>query len=320
MTFLVLAFCLAILTMAAISALASLALRPVVRRFVSAAEPRVGTLFALRYTPTLLALLFTVLIFLPAFMRLEPRHSGERISALMIVLATACCLALLAGPIRGVLSAVATARLERRWRSRATPIHLPRSPVPAFAIDEEFPLVAVVGILRPRLYVARRVLRHCTADEMAAIVAHETAHHRRRDNLKRLILWSCPDLLSFSAATGELERAWSESCDRAADDYAARRGSRLDLAAALVKVARALDAPAPAGDLLAAFCCGGGGDITTRVRRLLNPPGSTGTQRAGGVLPVLLLGSVVTGLLLGQCLGLLVGVHDVTESIVRLLQ
>jgi peptidase M48-like protein len=317
MTFLGLAFCVALMAFAAVSVPSSLALRPVLRRAVSTAESRVGTLFALRYTPTLLALLFTGLFVLPAFLQLEPRKSGERISSMMIALAAASFLALAAGPLHGLRSALATARLERRWRRGATAISLPGAPVPAFAIDEEFPLVAVVGVLRPRLYVARRVLRNCTAPEMAAIVAHETAHHQRLDNLKRLLLCSCPDLLAFTAGAGELERAWSERCDRAADDYAARRGSGVELAAALVKVARALDAPAPAGGMLAAFCRGD--DIADRVRRLLHPP-STGTRRADRLLPILLLGSVLAGFLLGRGPDVRLAVHGLTESVVRLLQ
>ena len=320
MTFIGLAFCLALLTCAAISVLASLALRPVVRRAVSTAEPRGATLLSLRYAPTLVAFSFTGLIFLPAFVRLEPRHSGERVGALLIALAGASCVALLAGPLRGLRSTVATARVARRWRSGAASILLPGAPVPAFAIDGECPPVALIGILRPRLYVARSVLRQCTDAEMAAIVAHETAHYRRRDNLKRLLLWSCPDPLSFTAAAGDLERAWNESCDLVADDHAARRGLRLDLAAALIKAARALGAPARQRDLLAAFCCGGCDDITTRVKRLLHPVLPKGPGRAGRVLPFLLPGSVVAAFLLGQSAGLRLEVYGVAEAVVRILQ
>jgi len=317
MTFLGLALCVGILGFAAVSALASLALRPVIRSAVP--YSRTGGLFALRYTPTILAVVFTGFIVLPAFVQLEPRRSGERIGVLMIALAAASLLALLAGPLRGLRSALVTARLTRRWRSGAAPILLPGLPVPAFAIDEEFPLVALVGILRPRIYVARPVLMHCTASEMAAIVAHETAHYRRRDNLKRLLLCSCPDFLAFSATSRDLERAWSERCDRAADDDAARRGSRLDLAAALVKVARAFKAPAPAGGLFAAFSRGD--DIASRVRRLLREaPASPGARWADRLLLILLLGAMLVGFVLGRGPEVRFGVYSMAESVVRLLQ
>ena len=318
MTFAGLAVCVALMAFAAVSALASLALHPFLRRAVSGDEPRVGTLLALRYTPTLLAALFTGLIVLPAFLQLEPRRSGERIGVLMIVLAAASGSVLLAGPLRGLRSMLATAGLARRWRSGATEVSLPGAPVPAFMVDEEFPLVAIVGIFRPRLYVARRVLRRCTVSEVTAIIAHETAHHRRHDNLKRLLLYSCPDVLAFTGAAADLERAWSESCDRAADDFAARRGSRLDLAAALVKVGRALDAPAPADGVLAAICRGD--DITARVRRLLQPPPRGRRRWTDRLLPILLLGSAVAGFLLGRGIEVRLGVHGMTESLVRLLQ
>ena len=319
MTFLGLAFCLGILVFGTVSALFSMALRPMMRRAAAVPGPSSGTLFALRYAPTLTALLFTTLVFLPAFLFLEPRHSGERIGPLMLALAGAVVILLAAGPLRGLRSLLASQALVRRWRSGAVALPLPGSPVPAFAIDEEFPLVAVVGILRPRLYVARRVLRGCTGDEMAAILRHEGAHVLRRDNLKRFILCSCPDLLAFGSAAPGLERAWGRACDRAADDHAARRGSPLDLASALVKVARAIQGPAPVGAALSACC--GGDEIATRVRRLLGAgAGDAGAPAGGRRLAILLVLLALAGLVAGQDAAVRRGVHGVTEDVVRLLQ
>ena len=45
----------------------------------------------------------------------------------------------------------------------------------------------VRGVLRPRVVVSRDLLRAVDTESMAAIVAHERAHSRRRDPLRRLL-------------------------------------------------------------------------------------------------------------------------------------
>ena len=319
MTYLLLACCLPLMAFGAVSALASLAMPAALRRCLARAEPRSDTLLWLRFVPTICAGVVAGLVVLPAFLRFEPRQSGERAGPLMLALGATVVLMIAAGLARGAASLLRTRALVRRWRGGAARIDLPGSSLPAFAIDEEFPLVAVVGILRPRLYVARTVLERCTHDEIAAIVAHEACHVLRRDNLKRLLLRSCPDLLASFAVGADLESAWSEACDRAADDHAVAKGSRLDLAAALVKVARALRGTAPEGGALAAFCRGE--DLAGRVRRLLRweaggrdeGPGS----RSGAVFVAMALLACVV---IGQDAGLLRGVHAAAEMVVRLLQ
>ena len=77
----------------------------------------------------------------------------------------------------------ATTRLRRCGWPTAEPIDLPGATIPAFRVATAFPIVAVVGVVRPTLVVARSVLEACTADELAAIVAHEQAHVAQRDNL-----------------------------------------------------------------------------------------------------------------------------------------
>jgi hypothetical protein len=320
MTYLGLACCLSLTAFGAVSLVAALLVWPAVRRHLTGTEPRGGTLLALRCAPTIAGVIVAGAIFLPSFLRLEPRQSGERVGVTMIGMGAAVALMLLAGSLRALRSVLATRALERCWRVGAAEVVLPEFPLPAFAIDEPFPLIAVVGVVRPRLYVARQVLECCTRDEIAAIVAHETAHVSRHDNLKRLLLRACPDVLAFAPVCERIERAWSEASERAADDHAAARtGSRLDLAAALVKVARSLRAPAPAGGVLAAFCREE--EITTRVRRLLHPaPEPAGSGLTAHRL-ALVLGPVLVALVaVAQNAGVAARIHGVTESLVHFLQ
>src|SRR5882672_11362949 len=70
--------------------------------------------------------------------------------------------------------------------------------------------------------------------EVRAAVSHEKAHSLSRDNLKKAILNS----LRFPGMAN-LEEAWQESSELAADDGAvSSRDEALNLAAALIKLAR----------------------------------------------------------------------------------
>ena len=319
MTYLGLAVCLALIAFGSASAIASLVLAPLLRRFLARGGASCEALFALRFAPTVLAALFVGAFFVPAFLRHEPQRTTEAITPAMIALAAAAALVLAAGPLRGFLSILALRRLARNWESGAVEVDLPGAPARAMAVDVGFPLVAVVGTFRPRLYIARQVLERCAEDEVAAIMAHEAGHVRRRDNLTRLLLRSCPDLLAFGRLASRTERAWTAACDRAADDDATRGGGRLTLASALVKVARLarpLDPRIPA----AAFC--EGGDLAGRVRRLLDPETGAGgppsrrrplAGAAAAALALLLLPAVIEASVLRR-------LHELTEIVVRSLQ
>ena len=79
-------------------------------------------------------------------------------------------------------------RVVGQWLSTATPLTLPRLGLPAFQVESAFPVVAVVGLFRPRLVIARTVLEACTPDELEAVLDHERAHIRHHDNIRRLLL------------------------------------------------------------------------------------------------------------------------------------
>jgi Zn-dependent protease with chaperone function len=151
----------------------------------------------------------------------------------------------------------------------ARPIALPASPVPAYRVHTAFPVFSTVGMLRPRIFVATQVLDALTDDEAAAAVAHEAAHLRARDNLKRLLLRSCPDLLAAFPVSRELEESWARAAETVADARAARGagGAALDLASAIVKVARLAPVGTP---MLPASALHDGGDVAPRVRCLLD--------------------------------------------------
>ena len=147
----------------------------------------------------------------------------------------------------------------------------PHRCLPVVEIDTPFPVVAVVGIWRPRLFIARRVLRTCTAGEVDAMIAHESAHVSRRDNLTRLLFLCCPTLRArirgrrgrarVDARVGRSRRR----SGAAAGDVAAAAGVGLDESRSAGR--SALHAP-----LLHASAILSGDSVEHRVRRLLQAP------------------------------------------------
>ena len=316
MTRMALGLCVALLAFGILSTLLALALRPLFRRAAGRLW-RSEALLALRFAPTLGAAFVAFGVVFPAFARFEPHHTEEEIGAEMMVAAAAVLALLAAGAVRGARALHAGRRLRRSLAAGAEPIDLAGAPAPAYAIDSEFPLVALVGALRPRLFIARRVLSLCTPEELAAILAHEQGHLARRDNLMQLLVRSCPDVLSWTPAGARLEAAWEDACDRAADDHGARGGRRDDLASALVKVARAVPAPLPTTAPFFAFYRQDA--VAVRVRRLLDEPAAPrGFTRRDAIvfLHVVTLGA----LLLDNWDRVLRTVHTATEAVVLLLQ
>jgi len=247
-------------------------LEPRTRRHAPAARARV--LFRLRILPGLCAVTAAFGVALPIFLWFEERGTTEAVSRTLGLAAIVAVVLLVAGTWRAAAAWRATAKVLAAWHRRARVLDGLDAPLPAFAIDDPFPIVAVIGVLRPRLFVAERVLRECAPAEVAAMVKHECAHVSARDNLKRLIVRACPDLAGVAR---RIDRAWGAAAEEAADARAAGLDARtrLNLADALIHVARLAVPDTP--PLASAFYLGG--SIDDRVRRLVDPIAETGSSR-----------------------------------------
>ena len=226
---------------------------------------RAAGLFRLRMMPGSLAAAIAFAIVLPTFFAYEPRETDESVPATVSLLACIGAGLLLRGLWRAISAWRATRRVVLDWQRRGRRLEHFDTPLPVFAIEEAFPTVAVIGVARPALFIAERVLRECPDDEVRAMLHHECAHVAKRDNLKRFLMRACPDFLG-----ADLDRAWARAAEEAADAavVAGDPGFAVELAQALIHVARL--APAPQTPVLAsAFYLGG--SIESRVRRLVQP-------------------------------------------------
>lgn len=269
---------LAVLVLAAFAtaSLATSALVPWVARRVTQARPRsiATALTTVRLLPAAAGLVVSAIAG-ASFLIFEERGRIETTGVLLQVLAVLALLFTAAFAGRWYLITRQTRRLIARWLPNARPIALGAARVPAFAVASEFPIIGVIGVVRPRLIIAQSVLDACTPEELEAILAHEQAHIERRDNLWRALLMAAPDVLTWLPISGRLQSAWHAATEEAADDCAGRLGQlgRPLLAQALVKVARLAVARPEPGDLPATALYRGD-DIERRVRRLLMPVGA----------------------------------------------
>lgn len=252
--------------------------RPHARRPSADLAPvsRADALLRVRLAPAMVAALAGVFAAVGLW-RFESRESGEVLGWTLRVGAAFGAVYLLLFAARVWRMADETHRLLGAWLAGSTRITLPGVTVPAFRINTGFPVVAVVGILRPTLVVDAVVLDACSAGELTAILAHEQGHLRRWDNLRRALFACTPDLLGVTPISGDLGDAWREATEEAADDVAAERGedARVHLAMALLRVARLASAsPTPTyhGVQLPASSLYHGESVERRVRRLCAAP------------------------------------------------
>ena len=292
------------------------------------APARARAVFWLRVLPPAAALVFVAAFQLPAYFAHEPYHANEAVGLPLVALALFSAFGVALAVYRAAASWLTTRRLTALWLRRAEPVRVKGVAVPAYRLDYTTPVLAVVGTLRPRLFIARQVMESLSHEEMEVALAHERGHLMARDTLKRALMQACSDLLPVIRAGRTLERAWAEEAERAADEYAARSGAAgaLDLAAALIKIARLMPAGikkvAPAG----AFLLEGADEgLAGRVRRLTEmassrfaPAGadlqlSKAARLAG--LAVLFAASAT----LAAGWQVLPTVHALTERIVKLL-
>jgi Zn-dependent protease with chaperone function len=233
---------------------------------------RARRLLHLRLVPGVAALAITLLVVVPAFVIFEPPSTGEPIGPVLAVLASLALLQLSVAVITAARSVWLTRRVEREWLRGSSAIDARQSAgLHAFAVQSPSPIVAMVGVFNPKLIASSSVINACSAKEIACIAGHERGHFEARDNLKRWIMASLPDMLRWTAVHHEIVDAWHDAAEDAADDATTggEAMARAELAALLLKVVRLAPAPLWNAAVVSPFVEQHG--LERRVRRLLRP-------------------------------------------------
>jgi hypothetical protein len=167
-----------------------------------------------------------------------------------------------------LLSLVRTARTRARHRALLELLVDPVPGVDARVLESPVPAAFCIPGARPLLVLSSGMVAELAPGELAAVVAHERAHLAERHHLLLLPFVAWREALPVLPAADRAHDAVRDLVEMRADDVALRSlagaSSRRTLAKAIVAAA---DGGAPRGALAA-----GGGVLTTRVTRLLDPP------------------------------------------------
>jgi len=228
-------------------------------------------LFLVRLLPLALGLGGVLGLCVPSYLWLEPHGTSERVGLICLTLAflavASCCLSL----IRTARAIAGSLRCKRSWQLAGRETQLKGGASLALIVKKEEPLLALAGVLRPRLVISDAVLRSLSPEELDAALHHENAHRVSRDNLKRLLFLLAPGALPFVRGFSFLEQAWARFSEWAADDEATCGDAHraLSLAGALLRVARM--GSSSHLSFLHTSLVAGDRDLSARIDRLLRP-------------------------------------------------
>lgn len=274
-------------------------------------------LFAMRVAPFLVASGATLAFAVPSFLLLEPRSVDEPMSAVPVALGLCGMGVVMAGIWKAAMAWVRAWQTVSRWSSEASVIES-RAPdsmnsVSVMRMPSAAPPLTAAGILRPSVWLSQAAEFVLTERELRSALRHEVVHVRRWDNLRKLVL----RLVAFPGMA-DLESAWREATEMAADDAAVSNASEaLDLAAAVIKLSR-LAPLAPAAELTTALVNSPAESVNARVERLLawTEPRQT-PPRGYSLLYAFCAAAAMVVTLAVTYSELLVRVHAATEWLVR---
>jgi Zn-dependent protease with chaperone function len=197
-------------------------------------------LFAFRMFPFALTVFLVVGFCIPSYLWLEPLTPGEKVGFACLAAAGLGFLVWMLSVFRVGFSLLRTSRYMSRCQRNGQEIAVDGETAPVLVLKNEAPVMAVAGLVRPRMIVSRSVLHRLTPEQRAAAFRHEQAHQTSRDNLKRFLYLLAPDAFPFISGFRKIEKQWSRYTEWAADDHAVAGDSQraLSLAAALVSVAK----------------------------------------------------------------------------------
>lgn len=239
----------------------------------------VGVLtMAIAFTVTLRAVQFTAPS-LDGLMALCQRALGSGVDVDRLSLLALAGMTALVG-CRAVRCAARQLRTTRRLLTHFTVVErIPATPA-TFVIDDPWPRAFCAGYLRPRLYLSTGARALLADAELAAVLAHEAHHARRRDPLRMLLAQTLSESLFFLPVLRRSRERFRTLAEVAADEAAIAAAGR----------------PGPLASALLAFEARGGPASGVSPERIEHLTG----ERRGWDLPVrTILAGVLTLALLG---------------------
>ena len=305
----------------AVLSLAAWLVAPSAIRLGESLKPRLAArlLLVLRLSPVAVAAFIVSALCVPSYLWLEPNANVERVGI-------ACCFAALLGValwtfslVRVLRAVLISLRYRRQCERESNARLISNQQEPLLVVDTEGAVLALAGVIRPRVVVSRGVLQSLLPHQLEAALEHERAHQSSHDNLKRFFLLLAPGIFPFSRGFAAMDRSWARFTEWAADDRAAAGDSQrsLSLAEALVRVAR-MEASSPTS-LLVSCLIEDDRDLFIRVDRLLTleAPAENAPRKMRALLACIYL--VITSLVIAAVMrpATLYSVHRLLEHLIR---
>ena len=295
-----------------------------VRGAVSGSRPSATLFFLLRIFPACASVFFTWLLVIPSYLSLEPHGTAERMGWLLPLVAALSAWLVASAWREAIVSWRKSRVILREWLHRSEALSLPGVEIPSYRLREAFPVVAVIGALKPRLFIAEQVLESLNAEELSAAIQHEIGHLVARDNLKRWLAAMCPPVLPLRAGSPSLGKLWHQATEQWADRYAVEQGKAapLNLASALIKVSRLVPAEQPPAIPAGAYLLEQQDlpEIAGRVHALLDAADSRAAASRRADSPRIIVYGFLASALIGLAISyssVLVGVHEVLEKLLH---
>ncbi len=296
-------------------------IHPLLRRVPASAAANL--VLAFRLFPFVFGIIVSAGLALPAFLEFEPRGTHEMLDWPLLSLAVVGALGFGVVIFRACNVMLSTRRWLNQQARAAQLLSSSKHGAALYCTNDASSLLAVAGMFRPRIFLSADVADALTPQEVDAAINHELAHVRSSDNLKQFLL-RITRLPRWVKPICELDHAWTQSSEMAADERALTAGaSPVDLSAALIKVARLANsgigyAAVTASHLVPCECTSAVASRAARLHQILESGKlpeihSSGARRlrVGG----LLIAACAVYLF---CLGtMLPAMHEILEILVR---
>jgi Zn-dependent protease with chaperone function len=205
-------------------------------RLLERLQPNDGVIahLVVRYLPSVLALILTLLSAVPGYFHGEPVRTQERPGPWLIGIALLGTYALISPLASVAWLAIRTTAKTKNW-ARSSVHKQVFSGFQLFDLDIATPIIVASGVFRKSIFLSQPVRALLSARELRAALRHEAAHCRQNHNFAKLIGVLAPQLFNVP----ELEASFRETIEYSADDEACKvPGDALNLASAVVILAK----------------------------------------------------------------------------------